>query len=112
MDLGADGESARVALYHLPVAGTGAGRAGSRPSAARGRRNAVPMTQRERALIILPTYNESENLEPITEAIRAVGPFHILVVDDNSPDGTGDLADSLAARYPGEVHVLHRAGKQ
>lgn len=70
------------------------------------------MTAREKMLIILPTYNEISNLEPIVEAIRAVGPFHILVVDDNSPDGTGDLADRLAARYPGEVHVLHRAGKQ
>jgi len=70
------------------------------------------MTQRERALIILPTYNESENLEPITEAIRAVGPFHILVVDDNSPDGTGAIADRLAAQYPGRVFALHRAAKE
>ncbi len=67
------------------------------------------MTQRESALIILPTFNEIENLQPISEAIFAVGSLHILVVDDNSPDGTGDLADRLALRYPGRLHVLHRA---
>ena len=70
------------------------------------------MTERERALIILPTYNESENLEPMAEAIFAVGPFHILVVDDNSPDGTGALADRLATEYPDRVFVLHRAAKE
>jgi dolichol-phosphate mannosyltransferase len=70
------------------------------------------MTERERALIILPTYNESENLEPITEAIFAVGPFHILVVDDNSPDGTGEIADRLAAQHPDRLFALHRAAKE
>jgi dolichol-phosphate mannosyltransferase len=70
------------------------------------------MTERERALIILPTYNESENLEPIVEAIFAVGPFHILVVDDNSPDGTGAIADRLAAQHPDRVFALHRAAKE
>ncbi|HUS14787.1 MAG TPA: glycosyltransferase, partial [Chloroflexia bacterium] len=70
------------------------------------------MTQRERALIILPTYNEHSNLQPITEAILAVGPFHILVVDDNSPDGTGQLADELAAQQPDRLFVLHRAAKE
>ncbi len=66
----------------------------------------------ERALIIVPTYNERENLEPLAEAIFAVGPFHILVVDDNSPDGTGVLANSLAERYPDRLFVLHRAAKE
>jgi dolichol-phosphate mannosyltransferase len=70
------------------------------------------MTERERALIILPTYNESENLEPIIEAIFAVGPFHILVVDDNSPDGTGEIADRLVAQHPDRVFALHRAAKE
>jgi dolichol-phosphate mannosyltransferase len=70
------------------------------------------MTERERALIILPTYNESENLEPIIEAIFAVGPFHILVVDDNSPDGTGEIADRLGAQHPDRVFALHRAAKE
>ncbi len=66
----------------------------------------------EKLLIILPTYNERNNLAPITAAIQAVGPFHILVVDDNSPDGTGVLADELAAQRPGELFVLHRPAKQ
>jgi len=64
-----------------------------------------------KALIIVPTYNERENLE---ELVRRVFdqklPTEILVVDDNSPDGTGALADEMAARDP-RVHVMHRAGK-
>jgi len=66
----------------------------------------------ETLLIILPTYNERHNLAPITAAIQAVGPFHILVVDDNSPDGTGALADRLAAQQPDRLFVLHRPTKQ
>lgn len=66
----------------------------------------------ETLLIILPTYNERHNLAPITAAIQAVGPFHILVVDDNSPDGTGALADALAAQQPDRLFVLHRPTKQ
>lgn len=64
-----------------------------------------------KALVIMPTYNERENLPLIVGAIFEVEPdLHILVVDDGSPDGTGDLADSIAARDP-RVHVLHREGK-
>lgn len=64
-------------------------------------------------LIVIPTYNEVENLEPITTAVLGVTPetVHILVVDDGSPDGTGKLADSLAAKNP-RIHVLHRTQKQ
>ena len=69
------------------------------------------MPERERALIIIPTYNEYSNLAPLAEGIFAVGPFHILVVDDNSPDGTGALADELAQRYAGRFFALHRPGK-
>lgn len=64
--------------------------------------------------LILPTFNEAENLERIVAAARAAlgdaAPegFRILVVDDGSPDGTGDIADRLAAAHPGEVEVLHR----
>ncbi len=70
------------------------------------------MTDPERVLIILPTYNERNNLEPLVDAIFQTGPFHVLVVDDNSPDGTGDLADRLAARYVDRLFVVHRPGKQ
>ena len=64
-----------------------------------------------RALIIIPTYNERENLELLVDAIFEVEPrLHILVVDDGSPDGTGDLAETLAARDE-RVNVLHRQGK-
>jgi dolichol-phosphate mannosyltransferase len=61
-------------------------------------------------LVIIPTYNERENLRALVEAILAQGAFDVLVVDDASPDGTGALADDLAAQYEGRVHVLHRAG--
>jgi dolichol-phosphate mannosyltransferase len=64
------------------------------------------------ALVCVPTYNERENVEAITSAILAAVPeVEVLVIDDNSPDGTGQLADGLAARDP-RVHVLHRAGKE
>lgn len=62
-------------------------------------------------LIVLPTYNEKPNLEPLLEAIHAQVPeVEVLVIDDNSPDGTGALADHLAAQHPW-VHVVHRSGK-
>ena len=65
-----------------------------------------------RALVCLPTYDESDNLEPITRAILAATPeVDVLVIDDSSPDGTGELADRLAAAEP-RMHVLHRAAKQ
>jgi dolichol-phosphate mannosyltransferase len=69
------------------------------------------MTQ-ARALVCLPTYEERDNLEPILRAILDAAPsVEVLVIDDNSPDGTGQLADAFAAREP-RVHVLHRAGKE
>lgn len=62
-------------------------------------------------VVVLPTYNEIANLTGTVERIRAAVPAaHVLVVDDHSPDGTGDEADRLAATLPG-VHVLHRPGK-
>lgn len=65
-----------------------------------------------RALICIPTYNERDNVGPIVEAVRRTVPgAHVLVVDDNSPDGTGKLAGELAARDP-QVFVLHRPGKE
>ena len=66
----------------------------------------------ERVLVIIPTYNEAENLRPITSRIRAAVPSaHILIADDNSPDGTGAIADELAAADD-HLHVLHRRGKE
>lgn len=66
----------------------------------------------DRVLVIIPTYNEAENVQPITARLRkAVPGADILVVDDNSPDGTGPLADALAASDP-QIHVLHRRGKE
>ena len=65
-----------------------------------------------RALVIIPTYNEAENLEPLVRDILAAeASVDVLVVDDESPDGTGDVADALS-RESSRVHVLHRAGKQ
>jgi dolichol-phosphate mannosyltransferase len=63
-----------------------------------------------RVLIIIPTYNERDNLPAIVAAIEQVFAADFLVVDDASPDGTGALADEMAARDP-RVHVLHREGK-
>jgi dolichol-phosphate mannosyltransferase len=64
-----------------------------------------------RALVIVPTYNERENIERLVGAVLAQDPgLEVLVVDDGSPDGTGDLVDGMAAADP-RVHVLHRAGK-
>jgi len=63
-------------------------------------------------LVIIPTFNEAENIKPIVSRVRAAVPeAHILVADDNSPDGTGKLADELAAADD-HVHVLHRKGKE
>lgn len=66
-----------------------------------------------RALIVIPTYNEVDNLPALTDAIFRVVPSttEVLVVDDGSPDGTGQKAEELACEQP-RLHVLHRAGKQ
>jgi dolichol-phosphate mannosyltransferase len=65
----------------------------------------------ERVLVLVPTYNERANLEPLTQAVhRAVPSAHVLIIDDNSPDGTGLLADELAARERW-LKVLHRPKK-
>ena len=65
-----------------------------------------------RTIVILPTYNERENIGPVVGRIRASAPeVDVLVVDDGSPDGTGEIADALAAT-DANVKVLHRAGKQ
>ncbi len=62
-------------------------------------------------LIIVPTYNERENLPRMAQKLLSLPvAVDVLVVDDNSPDGTGKIADELAAKHP-QIHVLHRAGK-
>ncbi|MEI7915479.1 MAG: polyprenol monophosphomannose synthase [Mycobacteriaceae bacterium] len=66
----------------------------------------------DRTLVIVPTYNEIENLPLIVGRIRKARPdVHVLVVDDGSPDGTGDLADELAAADSAHLHVMHRTAK-
>jgi dolichol-phosphate mannosyltransferase len=65
-----------------------------------------------KVLVIIPTYNEADNIRPIVTRLRAAVPdAHVLVADDDSPDGTGKIADELAAADD-LVHVLHRAGKE
>jgi dolichol-phosphate mannosyltransferase len=65
----------------------------------------------ERAIVIIPTYNERENITRIIPAVLAQNPaLDVLVVDDGSPDGTGDIVDAIAAGNP-RVHTIHRSGK-
>ena len=61
-------------------------------------------------MVVLPTYNEKPNLERVAAGILSYESARLLVVDDNSPDGTGQIADDLAKRYPGRVEVMHRQG--
>jgi dolichol-phosphate mannosyltransferase len=64
-----------------------------------------------RVFIVIPTYDEASNIKPLVEKIFADHPgFNIIIVDDNSPDGTGEIADDIAARDP-RVHVIHRPRK-
>ena len=110
------------------AAGAVAGPAPDRPTAVGDRRptTAQPATEQARrpderrrpptlgrVLVIIPTYNEVENIDAITApaAGRGAGRPHVLVADDNSPDGTGKLADELAAADD-HIHVLHRLGKE
>jgi dolichol-phosphate mannosyltransferase len=68
-------------------------------------------TGRNDALVCIPTYNERENLPSLVEELLDTAPVDVLVIDDNSPDGTGSVADLLARKNPSRVSVLHRAGK-
>ncbi|MFN2275487.1 MAG: glycosyltransferase, partial [Anaerolineales bacterium] len=63
--------------------------------------------------IVIPTYNESENLPALTSQLWAlpIPDLHILIVDDGSPDGTGEVAEDLASLNSGRMRVIHRAGK-
>jgi dolichol-phosphate mannosyltransferase len=66
-----------------------------------------------KTVVVIPTYNEADNLPTITAELLELGieGLEILFVDDASPDGTGQIADDLAQRYPGRLHVMHRQGK-
>jgi len=68
------------------------------------------MTETDRVIVVIPTFNEIDNLEVVVDGVGRHG-YDILIVDDNSPDGTGDLADELAAERS-SVEVVHRAEKQ
>ena len=63
-----------------------------------------------KAMVIIPTYNERENVGPLVRAILQNPGFRAMVVDDDSPDGTGAVADALAGEFPGRVEVVHRTG--
>jgi dolichol-phosphate mannosyltransferase len=67
-------------------------------------------TSTPRVLVVTPTYNERENLPILVRGVLAHDGYGILIVDDGSPDGTGDVADALGLEYPGRVDVLHRTG--
>ena len=68
------------------------------------------MTSGPDIVVVSPTYNEKENLPILAAGVLAHPGFRLLVVDDGSPDGTGELADELARAYPGRVEVMHRTG--
>ncbi len=62
------------------------------------------------SLVIIPTYNERDNLPVLVRQVLAYPDLHVMVADDGSPDGTGEIADALAREFPGRVSVLHRTG--
>lgn len=75
-----------------------------------GLSSTAPLAER---LVIIPTYNEKENIRDIVTHVLGLKPeFHVLVVDDNSPDGTADIVKEVQRESPGRVHLLQRAGKQ
>lgn len=72
----------------------------------------MTVTPARRALVIVPTYNERENLPVLTKALMAYPEVRMLIVDDQSPDGTGALADELAREYPDRIDVMHRTDRR
>lgn len=103
-------DSARIAISpHNPTENRSLGY--SQVGAAKPLIPASPFDFKQSILIVLPTYNERANLEALVRAISQYLVAEILIVDDNSPDGTGELADQLSCRH-GHVHVLHRPHKE
>jgi dolichol-phosphate mannosyltransferase len=71
-----------------------------------------PLPAQPAVVVVVPTYNERPNIETLVLGVLGLGPnYRLIVVDDGSPDGTGELADGLAARFPGRMEVIHRTGK-
>ena len=69
------------------------------------------MAIRPKTIVIIPTYNERENIEALTQQVLSLGEeLHILIIDDNSPDGTGEIGARLTANHP-QVHIIHRETK-
>ncbi len=64
-------------------------------------------------LVVIPTFNEAENIQPMLSALflLPIEDLHVLIVDDNSPDGTGEIVEKLKKDNPGQIDVLHRIGK-
>jgi dolichol-phosphate mannosyltransferase len=69
--------------------------------------------ERPSVVVVVPTYNERPNLEALVRAVLAQDArYRLIIVDDNSPDGTGQVADALAVAYPGRIEVIHRPAKR
>lgn len=69
--------------------------------------------RRADSVVIIPTYNEKENIRAITEAVLSLPvAFDVLVIDDGSPDGTADIVRQLMAEHPGRINMIERSGKQ
>jgi len=77
-----------------------------------GRRTKTVKNYMRKPWVVIPTYNEIGNVEPLANALLdlAIPALQVLFVDDNSPDGTGELLEKLTCRFPGQVNVLHRTG--
>ena len=65
----------------------------------------------DKKLVIIPTYNEKENIENITRTTFSLGDYHILVIEDNSPDGTADIVKRLMEEFPDRLFIIERKGK-
>lgn len=65
-----------------------------------------------KTLVLVPTYNEKDNLPVLVRDLMTIPNVHVLVLDDQSPDGTGKIGEALAAAFPGRVQVLHRTGQR
>ena len=66
----------------------------------------------DRKIVIIPTYNEKENIEKIIRAVFSLdGGYHILVIEDGSPDGTAQIVKTLQSEFDGKLHMIERTGK-